>query len=114
MSRRAGRPTARRSPPVSAARCRRPDPLPVLLRKYAVPMLDTIRILDRTSGIAGPYCTKVLADAGADVVKVEQSDGDPLRRRGSGALFEYLNASKRSVLLAGDDLEAAADVLVVD
>ena len=77
-------------------------------------VLDGIRVLDRTAGIAGPYCTKVLADAGADVVKVEPPDGDPLRRHGSGALFEYLNASKRSVVGPHHELEAAADVLVVD
>src|SRR5260370_34415927 len=76
-------------------------------------MLRGLRVLDRTVGIAGPYCTKVLADAWADVVKVEPPAGDPLRHRGSGALFEFLNASKRSVVSDGD-LLVAADVLVVD
>ena len=61
-----------------------------------VPILTGVRVLDRSTGIAGPYCTKVLADAGADVVKVERTP-DPLRRWGSGALFEYLNAAKRSI-----------------
>ena len=77
------------------------------------PVLDGLRVLDRTSGIAGPYCTKLLADAGADVVKVEAGAGDPLRGQGTGALFEFLNASKRSVT---DDasLLAAADVVVCD
>lgn len=73
-------------------------------------------VLDLSGGIAGPYCTKLLADAGADVVKVETAAGDPLRSwtasgadRGGrdGALFRYLNAGKRSVLadaatVAGD------------
>lgn len=76
-------------------------------------MLRGVKVLDRTVGIAGPYCTKVLADAWADVVKVEPPGGDPLRARGSGGLFEFLNASKRSVI-ADDDLVAAADMLVVD
>ena len=72
--------------------------------------LAGVRVLDRTSGIAGPYCTKLLADAGADVVKVEPRD-DPMRSWRSGALFEYLHAGKRSV---ADDAEllAVADVLV--
>ena len=78
-------------------------------------MLDGIRVLDRTGDIAGPYCTKVLADAGADVVKVEPPSGDPLRHHRSGALFEFLNASKRSVPEAeAATLEAAADVVVAD
>ena len=60
-------------------------------------MLDGVRVVDSTTEIAGPYCSKLLADAGADVVKVERPEGDPFRHWGSGALFEYLNTSKRSV-----------------
>ena len=80
-------------------------------------MLDDLRVVDLSTEIAGPYCTKLLADAGADVVKVEPPDGDPLRQWGSGALFAFLNTSKRSVVgdLAGDevrDLIAAADIVV--
>jgi crotonobetainyl-CoA:carnitine CoA-transferase CaiB-like acyl-CoA transferase len=63
----------------------------------AGPVLQGVQVLDRSTGIAGPYCTKLLADAGADVVKVEPSAGDPLRRHGTGALFEFLNASKLAV-----------------
>jgi crotonobetainyl-CoA:carnitine CoA-transferase CaiB-like acyl-CoA transferase len=75
-------------------------------------MLEGVRVVDLTTDIAGPYCTKVLADAGADVVKVEPVAGDPLRTWGSGALFEFLNTSKRSVHGEADDLVAAADLLV--
>ena len=43
-------------------------------------LLDGLRVVDFSEDIAGPYCTKLLADAGADVVKVERPAGDPLRR----------------------------------
>ncbi len=54
------------------------------------------RVVDLTSGIAGPYCTKLLADAGADVVIVESAAGHQSRRDDPG-LFAYLHTSKRSV-----------------
>jgi crotonobetainyl-CoA:carnitine CoA-transferase CaiB-like acyl-CoA transferase len=75
-------------------------------------MLDGVRVVDSTTEIAGPYCSKLLADAGADVVKVEPPEGDPLRDWGSGALFEFLNTSKRSVRGKAADLLATADVFV--
>src|SRR5262249_38948710 len=71
------------------------------------PPLAGVRVLDLSSEIAGPYCTKLLADAGADVLKVERPDApDPLRRWSAsgrppaagedGVLFRFLNTSKRS------------------
>ncbi len=88
-------------------------------------------VVDLSTGIAGAYCTKLLADGGADVVKVEAPEGDPLRRWSSsgasipadtdGALFTFLSGSKHSVVAdpaAGDDVElvtrllAAADAVV--
>lgn len=77
-------------------------------------MLENVRVVDLTTDIAGPYSTKMLADAGADVVKVETGDGDPLRHWGSGALFEFLNTSKRSVNGDFHHLIAMADILVTD
>ncbi len=77
-------------------------------------------------GIAGAYCTKLFADAGADVVKVEPRSGDRLRgwsfsgvdlEGADGALFEFLSFSKRSVVAADGDaasekLLAGADLVV--
>jgi crotonobetainyl-CoA:carnitine CoA-transferase CaiB-like acyl-CoA transferase len=59
--------------------------------------LDDVRVVDLASGIASSYCTKMLADAGADVIKIERPGGDPLRAE--GALFSFLHTSKRSVVL---------------
>ena len=69
-------------------------------------VLGGLRIVDLSEGLAGPYSTKLLADAGADVVKVEPPDGDPMRRwvasrsraDGDGALFKFLNTSKSSLV----------------
>lgn len=72
--------------------------------------LASLRILDLTSGVAGPWCTKLLADSGADVLKVERpSVGDESRGHGrfpggvpdreASALFLWLNTSKRSITL---------------
>jgi len=72
--------------------------------------LADVKVLDITHHIAGPYCTKLLADYGADVIKVERPGvGDPARRMGpflgddphpdKSGLFLHLNTSKRGVTL---------------
>jgi crotonobetainyl-CoA:carnitine CoA-transferase CaiB-like acyl-CoA transferase len=94
---------------------------------YPMPgLLEGVKVVDLTHYLAGPYCTKLLATLGADVVKVERpGSGDPLRHLGpfanqttakpplergndveekAGAWFLYLNTSKKSVTL---DLKSA-------
>ncbi len=77
---------------------------------------DRLRVLDRSSSLAGAYCAKLLADLGADVVVVEPGGGDPRRDDGlDGAHWEYLHTSQRSVPLAcAGDWEPHADVVVRD
>ncbi|UCG83989.1 MAG: CoA transferase [Dehalococcoidia bacterium] len=69
-----------------------------------------MKVLDLTHYIAGPYCTKLMADLGADVIKVEKpGEGDPARRMGpfpgdepdheKSALFLHLNTNKKGVTL---------------
>ena len=71
--------------------------------------LDGYTVIDLSVGIAGAYCTKLLADGGATVIKVEPPEGDPLRRWSAsgaeikagddGALFSFLACSKHSVVV---------------
>jgi CoA:oxalate CoA-transferase len=66
--------------------------------------LSGIRVLDFTRVLSGPYCTAMLADLGAEVVKVEAPQGDEYRqigpfRGGESALFQLVNRSKRSLVL---------------
>jgi crotonobetainyl-CoA:carnitine CoA-transferase CaiB-like acyl-CoA transferase len=89
--------------------------------------LSGIRVVDLTRILAGPFCTLLLADMGAEVIKVESPDGgDPIRRQGAvreglSWYFAQFNRSKKSIVLdlytgAGKaalaDLLATADVLV--
>ena len=54
-----------------------------------VPPLAGFTVVELSTGIAGAYCTKLLADGGAAVIKVEPPEGDPLRRwSSSGAAIE--------------------------
>src|SRR5437879_434432 len=67
--------------------------------------LEGIRVLDFTHALAGPYCTLLLGDLGADVVKVEPPEGDQSRRwgppfvNGESSYFLSVNRNKRSIVL---------------
>ena len=78
-------------------------------------ILHRVRVLDFTTTIAGPHCTRLLADLGADVVKIEAPDGELMRTRpplrdGVSSYFGQLNAGKRSLVL---DLKQPAAVDIV-
>ena len=91
----------RQAGPTPAARAPVPGALP----------LDGVRVLDLTWIIAGPVCTKLLADQGADVIKVESAETmDPIRVSGpflhgidtapdGGGTFTHYNRNKRSITL---------------
>jgi len=88
--------------------------------------LAGIRVVDLTRILAGPFCTQLLADMGAEVIKVESPGGDPVRAQGAivdgySWYFAQFNRNKKSVVLDlyGEDGKAAlakliatADVLV--
>jgi len=89
--------------------------------------LDGLRVLDCSQELAGPFCAMLLADMGADVVKVEPPDGDrsrsarPALAPGLSAPFSAVNRNKRSVVVDLDQpdgvallvrLTASADVVV--
>ena len=66
--------------------------------------LNGVRVLDLTTTIAGPHCTRLMADLGADVIKIEAPDGDMMRsrpplRNGASTSFGQLNAGKKSLVL---------------
>ncbi len=94
-------------------------------------LLPGVRILDVGQGISAPYCAKILAQMGAEVIKVEPPEGDEARHMGpfpgdhphpeKSGLFLALNANKYGITLdlashAGADavrkLAASADIVV--
>ncbi len=85
-----------------------------------------LRVLDFSTTIAGPHCTRMLADMGAEVIKIEQVGGETMRtrpplRNGFSSVFGQLNAGKKSLVLdlkssdavdAIRRLVAASDIVV--
>jgi crotonobetainyl-CoA:carnitine CoA-transferase CaiB-like acyl-CoA transferase len=91
--------------------------------------LDGFRVVEIAEGVAGPQASMMLADAGAEVIKIEGSAGDrsrtwsPVLDSGDGAVFDSLNRNKRGVCLdlASDAapriieaLVSHSDILLVD
>jgi crotonobetainyl-CoA:carnitine CoA-transferase CaiB-like acyl-CoA transferase len=73
--------------------------------------LDGIRIIELAETVAGEYCGKLLADFGAEIIKIERAgSGSPTRAmapivKGESGVFTYLNTNKKSVTL---DLNSGA------
>lgn len=88
--------------------------------------LEGMRIVDLTRVLSGPFCTMILGDLGADVIKVEAPDGDTVRNQGAqkdglSYYFAGFNRNKRSIVLdlktdegrqALTDLIASGDALI--
>jgi crotonobetainyl-CoA:carnitine CoA-transferase CaiB-like acyl-CoA transferase len=82
---------------------------------YLTKSLDGLRVLDFSTTIAGPHCTRMLADLGAEVVKIEPAEGEMMRtrppvRKLCSTAFGQLNAGKKSLTL---DLKSAQGAEVV-
>jgi CoA:oxalate CoA-transferase len=77
--------------------------------------LSGVRILDFSTTIAGPHCSRLMADLGAEVIKVESTEGDlmrsrPVLRGGASTMFGQLNVGKQSIVL---DLKRPEAIAVV-
>src|SRR5437867_3363015 len=84
--------------------------------------LAGVRVIDLTAMVMGPYCTQIMADMGADVIKVEPPEGDVTRYisvgpvPGMAGVFTNINRGKRSIVLdlRSDEGKAALRALVKD
>jgi CoA:oxalate CoA-transferase len=76
---------------------------------------EGLRVLDFSTTIAGPHCTRMLADMGAEVIKIEPADGETMRsrpplRNNFSSVFGQLNVGKKSLVL---DLKSPQAVEVI-
>src|ERR1700690_1479418 len=76
---------------------------------------EGLRVLDFSTTIAGPHCTRMLADMGAEVIKVEPAEGETMRtrppvRNGCSTTFGQLNVGKKSLVL---DLKSPGAVEII-
>jgi CoA:oxalate CoA-transferase len=83
--------------------------------RNATGSLHDLRVLDFSTTIAGPHCTRMLADLGAEVIKIEPAEGETMRsrppvRNGFSSVFGQLNAGKKSIVL---DLKSPEAVDVI-
>ena len=74
-----------------------------------------LRVLDFSTTIAGPHCTRMLADTGAEVIKIETAEGETMRtrppvRNNCSTAFGQLNIGKKSLVL---DLKSPAGIEVI-
>lgn len=79
--------------------------------------LHGIKVIDLSRVLGGPYCTQILADHGADVIKVEPPQGDETRgwgppfQHGTAAYFNGVNRNKRGIVLDLADADGRTDLL---
>lgn len=87
----------------------------------ARPMLEGVKVIDLSSVVFGPYCTQILTDYGAEVIKIEAPGGDayrysarPAKTMGMAPGFIALNRGKKSLVLdlkQADDADILSDLL---
>ena len=100
--------------------------IPRLDEDHLTGCFSGLRVLDFSTTIAGPHCARMLADMGAEVIKIETTEGETMRtrppvRNGCSTAFGQLNVGKKSLVLdlkskegveAVRRLVATADILV--